>query len=222
MSSSTPSSAVASTSLLPHSCPWALCGGPWVWALCVPVVGVLTADEAGLMEAASVALDLLCVVRRLLTGSALGSSAPVWHPGNGRRVPMVWWDYTLLCYPVQSIRTCLSNVRNLSNEARISHRRSEDISLCFEGCALLPGPFQHFTSEVNNQLRTRMSCFTGEVNPVRFKNRSSTSFYARSKVPQQSSLLAYNYKLAIWHRNTYVICNPFNKRWEGLTLSSVR
>ena len=121
---------------VPEHCVEAPGSGPWVWALCVPVVGVLTADEAGLMEAASVALDLLCVVRRLLTGSALGSSAPVWHPGNGRRVPMVWWDYTLLCYPVQSIRTCLSNVRNLSNEARISHRRSEDISLCFEATRL--------------------------------------------------------------------------------------
>lgn len=40
---------------------------------------VLTADEAGLMEAPPIALDLLCVVHRLLTGCTLGSSTPVWH-----------------------------------------------------------------------------------------------------------------------------------------------
>jgi hypothetical protein len=89
-----PSSAVAAASPLPISCPWASYEGPWVYwpycgphrvtAVCATVRALLTADEAGLMEAPSVALDLLCVVRSLLTGRALGSSTPVWHPGNGR------------------------------------------------------------------------------------------------------------------------------------------
>ncbi len=43
---------------------------------------VLTADEAGLMEAPPVTLDLLCMVHRLLTGCALGTSSPVWHLGE--------------------------------------------------------------------------------------------------------------------------------------------
>ncbi len=39
----------------------------------------LTADKAGFVEAPAVALDLLGMVNRLLTGRTLGSSSPVWH-----------------------------------------------------------------------------------------------------------------------------------------------
>lgn len=40
---------------------------------------LLTADEAGLVEAPAVTLDLLGVVHRLLAGRTFGSSPPVRH-----------------------------------------------------------------------------------------------------------------------------------------------
>lgn len=40
---------------------------------------LLTADEAGLVEAPAVALDLLGVVHRLLTGRTFGSAPQVQH-----------------------------------------------------------------------------------------------------------------------------------------------
>lgn len=47
--------------------------------LCWGSTGLLTADEASLVEAPCITLDLLCMVHCLLTGCTFGSSSPVWH-----------------------------------------------------------------------------------------------------------------------------------------------
>lgn len=50
---------------------------------------VLTAQEAGLVEAAAFALHLLGEVHRFLADAALLSSSPVWHPAEKARAGMV-------------------------------------------------------------------------------------------------------------------------------------
>lgn len=47
---------------------------------------MLTAEEAGLVEAPPVTLDLLCVVHRLLAGRTAGASPPVRHLPRTKKI----------------------------------------------------------------------------------------------------------------------------------------
>lgn len=73
-----------------------------------------TADEAGFVEAPAVALDLLSMINRLLTGRTLGSSSPIWHLQLWHRL---WYSQETINAKLPTTRKneCLKELTNSWN-----------------------------------------------------------------------------------------------------------